>query len=329
MGLFADEFWNTAKGIENSDDFMALAFRLYEYQSSHVPAYKSFVDRSNLKRRVLELSDIPFMPVELFKTHKVHDGSYEPSLVFSSSGTTGSIQAKHYVVDERIYKDSFTATFKMFYGDPSQYCIMALLPGYLEREGSSLVYMMQELIDQNPHPFSGFYLNQYQLLSDRLLELQGQGVKTFLLGVSFALLDFFELFPIQIPGTIIMETGGMKGRRKELVREELHEKIQEVSGVSDVHSEYGMTELFSQAYSKSQGRFLTPPWMRILVRELHSPFGSFVDGITGQICIIDLANVHSCAFLSTQDLGKKHPDGSVEVLGRMDESDLRGCNLMV
>jgi hypothetical protein len=189
--------------------------------------------------------------------------------------------------------------------------------------------MMQELIDRCTHAYSGFYLNQYQLLSDRLLELHAQGTKTILLGVSFALLDFFEKHPIRVPDFIIMETGGMKGRRKELVREELHERIRQMAGVNEVHSEYGMTELLSQAYSKSQGRFKTPPWMKILIRELHDPLGPFVDGMTGQVHIIDLANVHSCAFLSTQDLGKRHPDGSIEILGRMDESDLRGCNLLI
>lgn len=330
MEHFANEFWSEAQDVDGPDGFLDLAIRLFKYQSTCVPPYRSFVRLCRAENKpILGLSDIPFMPVGFFKNHKVHDLPIDPDLVFTSSGTTGSAAARHYITDAQLYKNSFLAAFKLFYGDPNEYCIMALLPGYLERSGSSLVFMIDELIRNNPHPYSGFYLDQHQALSERLVALQNHGTKTILLGVSFALLDFFERHPIRIPDITIMETGGMKGRRREMVRDELHLSIAAITGVNMVHSEYGMTELLSQAYSKADGRFRTPPWMQILVREMHSPSGPFIEETTGQVHIIDLANVHSCAFLSTQDLGKRHIDGSVEILGRMDESDLRGCNMLI
>ncbi|MFM7078306.1 MAG: acyl transferase [Bacteroidota bacterium] len=329
MSGLPEQLWLQAKEIDGMDDFQALALKIFRYQSQNVPVYREFLQLCGFQGEPNDLSDIPFMPVEFFKSHKVHDAFNNPELVFTSSGTTGMAQSSHYISDPGMYHDSFRTAFVSFYGEPDQFCILALLPGYLERNGSSLVYMMEHLIRESWHPYSGFYLDQYVLLAQRLLELNQQGIRTVLVGVSFALLDFFEQFPMDIPGVLIMETGGMKGRRKEIVREELHQRIIDHSGVTEVHSEYGMTELLSQAYSQSKGIFKTPPWLRIFIRELHSPFGPFVEDVSGLVNVVDLANIHSCSFLATKDLGRKHSDGSFEVLGRMDESDIRGCNLMV
>ncbi|MGB7393621.1 MAG: acyl transferase, partial [Pricia sp.] len=253
----------------------------------------------------------------------------QSEVVFTSSGTTGSLTSRHYVKDIGVYEKSFRKAFFHFYGSISEYCVLALLPSYLEREGSSLIYMVDDLIQKSGHPESGFYLNDLKGLKNQLVQLEASGTKTLLIGVSFALLDLAETYPLKLQNTIIMETGGMKGRRRELIRDELHHILKSAFGVDRIHSEYGMTELLSQAYSKGNGHFETPPWMKILIRDTEDPLTYQPIGKTGGINVIDLANRNSCAFIATQDLGKMHPNGSFEILGRFDHSDVRGCNLMV
>ena len=239
------------------------------------------------------------------------------------------ITSSHAVADVKLYEESFLKSFELFYGSPSNYCIIALLPAYLEREGSSLVYMADRLINESKNDDSGFYLYQYEELSQLLSVLRDREQPTILIGVTFALLDLAELFPISFPNLIVIETGGMKGRKKEMIREELHAQLKKGFGISTVHGEYGMTELLAQAYSKGDGRYVTPPWMKVRIREMNDPFVYTEPLATGGVNIIDLTNVYSCSFLATQDLGKMHLDGSFEILGCFDNSDLRGCNLMV
>lgn len=326
----AKKFWKEAKTISDEETFKRLAIELFHYQIMHVPVYKQFLNLLNFNPdSVAEITDIPFLPVQLFKSHSVTDQKITPEFYFTSSGTTGQITSRHYVADKEIYDESLLEGFRIFYGDPAQYCFLALLPSYLERSGSSLVYMVDVLIRESKHPDSGFYLHNLGQLHDKLILLQKNQTRIFLLGVTYALLDLFEAYPTNLQRTVIMETGGMKGRRKELVRAELHEVLSEQSGVAHIHSEYGMTELFSQAYSHQKGFFKCPPWMRALIYDLHDPFTSISQGLTGTINVIDLANIHSCAFIATQDLGRITPSGEFEVLGRMDSSELRGCNLMI
>ena len=275
------------------------------------------------------LSDIPYLPVSFFKSHKVISGNANEARVFTSSSTGGEGESRHYVADPELYTQSFRKCFARTYGEPGNYAILALLPSYLERQGSSLIYMVDDLMKRSAHPLNGYFLYNYPELYERLTVLRSTGQKTILFGVSFALLDFVESLPFRWPGLIVIETGGMKGRRKEIIREELHQKIKEGFGLQSVHSEYGLTELLSQAYSAGDGRYYTPPWMKVLIRDMNDPLSFNPVGKSGGINIIDLANYHSCAFLSTSDLGRIHPDGSFEVLGRFDHSDIRGCNLMV
>ncbi|MDT8400792.1 MAG: acyltransferase [Bacteroidales bacterium] len=248
--------------------------------------------------------------------------------VFLSSGTTGSKRSRHYVADPAVYEQSFTQCFRIFYGEPSDYVILALLPSYLEREGSSLVYMANGLIRLSASPLSGFFLDDYPSLEERIKDAGHSGRKIILLGVSFALLDFAEHTDISLKNHIVMETGGMKGRRREMTREELHSVLGNRFELDSIHSEYGMTELLSQAYSKGGGLYKTPPWMKVLIRDPRDPFDYFQYGRTGGVNIIDLANIYSCSFIETSDLGIAHPDGSFEIVGRFDNSDIRGCNLM-
>jgi phenylacetate-coenzyme A ligase PaaK-like adenylate-forming protein len=248
--------------------------------------------------------------------------------IFSSSGTTGSDLSKHYIANIHLYEESFRKAFQHFFGNPNEFVILALLPSYLEREGSSLVYMVNDLIEKSNHSESGFYLNNTDELIEKLYNLEALGKKTILLGVSYALLDLIETQTFQLKHTLIMETGGMKGRRKEMVKEELHRKLKNGFGVDSIYSEYGMTELLSQAYSKEGGLYQSPPWMKVLTRDTEDAL-TLVQGTTGGINIIDLANYHSCSFIATQDLGKVNNDESFEILGRFDVSDIRGCNLMV
>ena len=252
----------------------------------------------------------------------------DEEIIFTSSGTTGSVASKHYVTDLNLYEQSYLKGFESSYGPIDAYCVLALLPSYLERDGSSLIYMVNDLIDKSKHPYSGFFLSDLPKLESVLRELETQKQKTLLIGVSFALLDFAETFKLELEHTIVMETGGMKGRRKELIRKELHEQLKRGFCLQHIHSEYGMTELLSQAYSLGDSLFECPPWMKILVRDTEDPLSLLPKGKTGGINVIDLANVNSCSFIATQDLGKLYESGKFEVLGRFDHSDIRGCNLM-
>ena len=276
------------------------------------------------------MEEIPFMPVEFFKSHRIIREGMKAEVIFESSGTTLSTPSQHHVADAALYRESFTRGFRKFYGAPEDLCILALLPSYLERRGSSLVYMMDQLISMSKHPQSGFYLDNLEELSFILQKRKLDGHPTLLLGVSFALLDLAEAYPLELPKNItIMETGGMKGRRKEMVRSELHQALQVAFGFNKIHSEYGMTELLSQAYSYGDGVFRCPPWMDMLVRDPNDPLSLLDDGSPGGINIIDLANLYSCSFIATSDLGRHYGDGTFEILGRFDHSDIRGCNLLV
>lgn len=316
--------------IANDAEFSASALEVFGYQFDQNPVYREFCtylgkDRSNVER----LEDIPFLPISFFKSKKVICGSFSPDIVFTSSGTTGNEVSRHYVKDLALYEESYLTAFRQFYGPIEDYCILALLPSYLEREGSSLIYMANDLIKKSGHPDSGFYLDHFDRLYRLLAKLEATGTKVLLLGVSFALLDMAESYKLTLRNTVIMETGGMKGRRREMIREELHHILRTGFGVPHIHSEYGMTELLSQAYSHRNGRFTAPSWMKVLARETEDPLTLLGPGKTGGINIIDLANLHSCAFIATQDLGKVYKDGSFEISGRFDHSDIRGCNLMV
>jgi phenylacetate-coenzyme A ligase PaaK-like adenylate-forming protein len=316
--------------IKNSQEFDSIALEVFNYQYRNNKVYHQFCDfLSVVASQVKNIEDIPFLPIEFFRTKQVVSTTKTPSVVFNSSGTTASKLSKHYVAEISLYQQSFRKGFELFYGNVKEYCILALLPSYLEREGSSLVYMVNDLIQLSDHPESGFYLEDRNVLAEKIRRLDSQGVTILLIGVSFALLDMAEATSFQLKNTLIMETGGMKGRRKELIREELHDKIKMGFGITTVHSEYGMTELLSQAYSKGDGVFYTPPWMKVMVRDTEDPLSWHPDGRSGGINIIDLANFYSCSFLATQDLGKIREDGGFEILGRFDHADVRGCNLMV
>ncbi len=309
--------------------FQKLAMDVFHFQYAHNIVYREFCD--NLERspgRVRHPDEIPFLPIDLFKNRRVVSFEGEADKVFRSSGTTGSMTSRHHVADLAVYERSFLDGFRLFYGAPDNYCILALLPGYLERQDSSLVYMANRLIEESRHPQSGFYLDELERLADVLKGLEAEGQRVLLLGVSFALLDFAERHPMSLSNSIVMETGGMKGRRREMVREELHGILCRAFDIRSIHSEYGMTELLSQAWSKGEGRFECPPWMRVLTRDSNDPLSFTGAGQGGGINVIDLANMYSCSFIATQDLGRVFPDRSFEVLGRFDQSDVRGCNLM-
>jgi hypothetical protein len=316
--------------IQNSQEFEQKALEVFRYQFEHNTVYRSFCDLlyknpSDIKT----VKEIPFLPISFFKSHEVVASQKETEATFTSSGTTASITSKHHVKDLSLYENSFQKGFVQSYGAIEEYVILALLPSYLEREGSSLVYMVDHLIKESTHEDSGFYLHDYFALSEKLKNLDASGKKILLIGVSFALLDLIESHHFSLKNTIIMETGGMKGKRKEMVREELHTILSEGFGVSEIHSEYGMTELLSQAYSKGKGVFTTPPWMKVFTRDPEDPFTILPHFKTGGLNVIDLANINSCSFIATQDLGSIYPDGSFSIVGRFDNSDIRGCNLMV
>ncbi len=303
---------------------------VFRFQYQHNEVYRRFAGLTGrTPDKVKRVEDIPFLPVEMFKTHQVVSAGPPYDAVFRSSGTSGMAFSRHYVKNLALYREAFLRGFEMFYGPVSQYVILALLPSYLEREGSSLVYMVSELIRRSGKAESGFYLKNTEDLIRQMEKSERAGQKTVLIGVSFALLDLAETVRMNLKHTIVMETGGMKGRRKEITRMELHEKLKEAFGVDAIHSEYGMTELLSQAYSKGEGKFRTPPWMKILIRDSEDPLAYLPAGKTGGINIIDLANIYSCSFLATQDLGKINDDGTFDVLGRFDNSDVRGCNLLI
>lgn len=307
-----------------------MALKVFRYQYESNPVYNEFcrylkTDVPSVK----SLQQIPFLPIQFFKSHVVVSNNDSVQITFTSSGTTGMVTSKHLVTDLALYEESYRKGFSQFYGNIEDYVVVALLPSYLEREGSSLIYMVKDLITLSRNDNSNFYLNNYQELQAKLNDLDRSGQNIVLIGVTYALLDLMEQHHFQLKNTIIMETGGMKGRRKEMIREELHEKLRAGFGVAAIHSEYGMTELLSQAYSLGNGIFECPSWMQVLMRETEDALTYVTPGKTGGINVIDLANINSCSFIATQDLGKKNPNGTFEVLGRFDNSDIRGCNLMV
>ena len=316
--------------VTSEATFSEAALSIFKYQFEYNSVYRSFCDLLYKNpSEVRSIEQIPFLPIQFFKTHKIITKNCPTQLTFSSSGTTGNELSKHYVSDLDIYKKSFRRSFQLFYGDIKDYTILALLPSYLERKGSSLVYMTDDMIKESNQTESGFYLDDLKALKDTLLRLEKEGQKTLLIGVSYALLDLIKSHDFKLKHTIVMETGGMKGQRKELVKSELHSILKDGFGVDKIHSEYGMTELLSQAYSKGEGIFQTPPWMKIITRDPEDALSIQRTAKSGGINVIDLANINSCAFIATQDLGKTHSDGTFEILGRFDESDIRGCNLMV
>jgi phenylacetate-coenzyme A ligase PaaK-like adenylate-forming protein len=315
--------------IKNEKDFEDIAFKIFKLQFEHNAVYRSFCDLLYKNPSdIYSLKDIPFLPIQFFKTHDILSSNEIVQKTFSSSGTTGSITSKHLITDLKIYEKSFNEGFKHFYGNIEDYTILALLPSYLEREGSSLIYMVDSLIKQSKKPKSGFYLDNLLELKDALIQLETQGEKMLLIGVSFALLDLVEAHQFQLKNTIVMETGGMKGRRKELVREELHTILKNGFGVESIHSEYGMTELLSQAYSNGNGIFNCSKTMKVFARDTEDALTILDNKKTGGINIIDLANINSCSFIATQDLGRVYNNGTFEIIGRFDNSDIRGCNLM-
>ncbi len=325
-----DQLKNKIFTIRSDANFNDVALEIFRFQYKNNATYHDFVSGLKVQPdQVNQYRHIPFLPIEFFKTQKVVSGASDNLNYFSSSGTTGMLSSKHYYGNVELYERSFTKAFQQFYGDISDYAIMALLPSYIERKGSSLIYMVDYLIRKSRNKRSGFYLDDFDRLANELKSLDSSGQKIILIGVSFALLDLVEKFQFQLKNTTIMETGGMKGRRKELVREDLHAVLKKSFGVDVIHSEYGMTELFSQAYSKGDGIFHTPPWMKVIVRDVTDPLTFTGNEKTGGINVIDLANIHSCSFIATQDLGKTYDNNSFEVLGRFDESDIRGCNLLV
>jgi phenylacetate-coenzyme A ligase PaaK-like adenylate-forming protein len=316
--------------VSTDKQFEKIALKIFRFQYDNNAVYRQFCDlvRQN-KQSVKSLRQIPFLPIQFFKSHEVVSTTNQPQATFTSSGTTGLTTSRHLVTDLSWYEQSYRQAFFQFYGNIEDYTVLALLPSYLERQGSSLIHMVEDLIQLSNNPDSGFYLNNYDALVQKLLDQERQEKNVLLIGVTFALLDLIEKQTFTLEHTIIMETGGMKGRRKEMIREELHELLTQGFGVNAIHSEYGMTELLSQAYSLGQGIFECPSWMQIHIRDTEDPLTYISNGKTGGLNVIDLANINSCSFIATQDLGKKYNNGTFEVLGRFDNSDIRGCNLMV
>ena len=316
--------------ISNQKQFDKIALKVFRFQYENNGVYREFCDFLKTDvQKVKSIQQIPFLPIQFFKSHSVVSTTNPIQTTFTSSGTTGMITSQHLVTDVSIYEESYRKGFSQFYGNIEDYAILALLPSYLEREGSSLIHMVDDLIQLSNHPESGFYLHNYDELIEKLIQLDQAGQNVILIGVTYALLDLVEKHSFQLENTIIMETGGMKGKRKEMIREELHQQLCNGFGVKTIHSEYGMTELLSQAYSLGEGIFECPSWIQILVRDTEDALSYVREGKTGGINVIDLANINSCSFIATQDLGKKYANGSFEVLGRFDHSDIRGCNLMV
>jgi phenylacetate-coenzyme A ligase PaaK-like adenylate-forming protein len=324
------ESWNMEdlKGLESSN-FLSKALSLMQYQASNNAVYREWVQSMKVDLDGVKIFEqIPFLPIDFFKTHAIYTGSECPSFYFESSGTTQDIVSKHFVKDLSVYEESFMECFQQFYGAPHNYCILGLLPNYLERQHSSLVYMTQHLIQASKDARSGFYLYDFEKLNHTLAMLEKEQKKTILIGVSFALLDFVDAYPQSLKHTMVVETGGMKGRKQELTKPALHAYLANGFGVESIHSEYGMTELLSQAYSKGEGIYTCPPWMKVLVADESDPTALCTTG-RGVLQIIDLANLYSCAFIATEDIGIVHPDGSFEVIGRLDQSSIRGCSLLV
>ncbi|SDB64522.1 Acyl-protein synthetase, LuxE [Flavobacteriaceae bacterium MAR_2010_188] len=321
-----DEIFN----ISNDDEFENCALQVFQHQFENNQVYRSFCDLllkhpSDIKT----IEEIPFLPIQFFKSHEVIERNRNAEKTFYSSGTTLSGRSKHLVSDLSVYEESFRKGFEHYYGNINDYTILGLLPSYLEQGDSSLIYMVDDLIKNSKKPESGFFLNDFSMLSENIQSLEKSGEKYILIGVTYALLDLVETHQFKMKRGIVMETGGMKGRRKEMVREELHQQLMQGFGVNSIHSEYGMTELLSQAYSKGNGIFDCPPWMKIISRSVQDPLTILESTKTGGINIIDLANVNSCSFIATQDLGRVNEDESFEIIGRFDSADIRGCNLMI
>ncbi len=316
--------------ISNKKQFEKLALKIFRFQFENNLVYKQFCDLRKIEsQKIKSLEQIPFLPIQFFKSHEVVSNTNKIQETFTSSGTTGANTSRHLVTDISLYEKSYQQGFSEFYGNIEDYVVLALLPSYLDRSGSSLIYMFNDLIKRTNNPESGFYLNNYSELIKKLIELDNSGQNVILIGVTYALLDLIEIQKFNLKNTIVMETGGMKGKRKEMIREDLHQQLCVGFGISSIHSEYGMTELLSQAYSLGNGIFECPPQMQILIRDTEDALSIVDSGKTGGINVIDLANINSCSFIATQDLGKKYPNNSFEILGRFDNSDIRGCNLMV
>ena len=316
--------------IQNNKEFIKIALKVFRFQYENNVVYRKFCDFLNVDiTQIKTLEQIPFLPIQFFKSEKILSSENPTEIIFTSSGTTGNQTSSHFVTDVSMYEQSYLKGFSQFYGNIENYVVLALLPSYLEREGSSLIYMVEDLIRKSNNPESGFYLHNYDELTEKLIRLDNSGQNIMLIGVTYALLDLIEKQQFSLKNTIVMETGGMKGKRKEMIREELHSVLQKGFGVDAIHSEYGMTELLSQAYSLGNGVFDCPWWMQILIRDTEDALTIIENEKTGGINIIDLANINSCSFIATQDLGKKYNNGSFEVLGRFDNSDIRGCNLMI
>jgi hypothetical protein len=316
--------------INNAEQFETVALQVFRYQAKECKTYRDFIKGLKIDpAQVTNVSQIPFLPISFFKNHAVKSDTTQAETIFTSSGTTGMVTSQHFVTDIAWYEESFRKAFELFYGDIKSYTVLALLPSYLEREGSSLIYMAADLIKQSENTDSGFYLYNHEELYQQLTKQQAESKPTLLIGVTFALLDFVEQYQLNFPELVVMETGGMKGRRKEMIREELHSILCNGFGVNAIHSEYGMTELLSQAYSKGEGVFACPPWMRIRIRDTNDPLSWVAENKTGGINVIDLANINSCSFIATQDLGRLSSNGEFEVLGRFDNADIRGCNLLI
>jgi hypothetical protein len=345
-----DRDWNKIFNV-NENNFQDQALEIFRFQYQHNPIYKTYVDMLRFNpKKINELRDIPFLPIQFFKTHRIHTTDFEPAWEFQSSGTTQTINSHHFIKDIELYRQSFTKAFELFYGPVEEWCIIGLLPSYLERKNSSLVFMVDELIRKSGHKQSGFYLYEHRRLHNTINDLENEKQKTLLIGVTFALLDLVQEYSFSLKYTTVMETGGMKGRREEMVRHELHELLRKKFNVDRIHSEYGMTELLSQAYSKGDGIFYCPPWMKILVRDEEDPLEVQSSefrvqsrlpigdsslptpdaqlAAKGVINVIDLANIYSCSFIATDDAGRLYGDGGFEVIGRIDNSDIRGCSLM-
>jgi phenylacetate-coenzyme A ligase PaaK-like adenylate-forming protein len=314
--------------VDNEHEFNELALSIFDYQMENNPIYGPYAALILKGVAPTSINEIPFLPIDFFKQEQIICQGQGVEEIFLSSGTTGD-QSKHLVSDTSVYEQSYLKTFKQFYGNIEDYCILALLPSYQEREGSSLIYMVDDLIKKSKYPKSGFYLNNLTELSETIKELESKGQKTILFGVTYALLDLASEFPQHLKHTIIMETGGMKGKRKELLKEEIHQLLEEAFLTKNIHSEYGMTELLSQGYSKGKNIFKSPPWMKILIRDVNDPLTVIGNNKTGGINVIDLANLYSCPFIATQDLGRTFDDNTFSVLGRFSNADIRGCNLLV
>lgn len=325
----AEQLINRVFSIATNLDFEQTAFDVFLFQFKNNPVYQQYCTLlQKTPATVAHLDDIPFLPISFFKSHTITTTQFKPQVLFESSGTTGQLPSRHFLKDAAIYKKSFQKGFETFYGLPKNYCILGLLPSYLERGQSSLVYMVKNLIEQSGHPKSGFYLYDHQDLAATLQQLEAAAQPTLLIGVTYALLDFAANFPMPLRHTQIMETGGMKGRKKELIRADVHALLQAAFYLPTIQSEYGMTELLSQAYAKKEGIFYTPPWMQLRLRHEDDPLGTAASLTTGGLNVIDLANLYSCAFIATEDVGRREANGGFTVLGRLDNAEVRGCSLL-